>query len=160
MAVRVTVIGDDAVLAALAEEARRAGDLSPLMADVAGVLMDRVEDSFEAEADPGTGFAWPVLAPSTAAARGASGHGTGKILQVTGQLAASYQSESGADYAQAGSGDIRAATHHFGDPDRHIPGRPALGVTPADEAEILEVARAFFARPFGRSAVDHPRPLR
>jgi phage virion morphogenesis protein len=60
---------------------------SPLMAALAGDMLDEVEENFQQEGRP----AWMGLKPGTIAARQKKGHWPGKILQVSGRLASSSE---------------------------------------------------------------------
>lgn len=119
-------------------------DLSPVMREIAGMLADASEQAFANESDPNTGEAWKPLTESHKARRQEKGY-TGPILQMTGSLAASIQSDWGRDFAQVGSNKIYAAIHqHGGTSDMRsanaaIPGRPFLGAGDDDREEIMEV---------------------
>ena len=88
-------------------------DATPIMRRCAGILEAAAEDAFDDEADPVTGAKWKPLAPSTAVARAAAGH-AGKILQLTGSLAASLTRDYGRTYAVVGTNKEYAAAHQFG----------------------------------------------
>lgn len=87
---------------------------APAMREIAGVLLDGVEEAFAREADPVSGAPWPVLRPSTIRARQKKGKWPGKILQVTGLLAASITASSGRDFARVESNRRYAGIHQFG----------------------------------------------
>lgn len=108
MHVNITdLVGSLAGLAALGR------DMSPLTRDLAEVLKGGVDRAFADEEDPATGEKWHPLSPATLARRAKAGH-TGKILQVKGQLAASFHTEYGPHHALVGTSDVRARTHQFG----------------------------------------------
>lgn len=88
-------------------------DMSPLTRDLAEVLKGGVDRAFADEEDPATGEKWHPLSPATLARRKKAGH-EGKILQVKGQLAASFHTEYGPHHALVGTSDVRARTHQFG----------------------------------------------
>lgn len=141
-------IEDRAVLDALEDLRARVSDLTPVMADVAQALASETERRFEQE-----GPGWPSLANSTILARMKSSHWPGKMLQRSGQLAASIQTAHGRDYAQIGSNKVYAAIHQFGGPAGRgrkvtIPARPYLPIVDGrltDEAErtILDVVQGY-----------------
>lgn len=81
-------------------------DTAGLMADIAGILEDGVQENFQQEGRP----SWAGLAPSTLLGRSAGG----KILQRSGKLARSITSASDTHAAQVGSNLLYAAIHHFG----------------------------------------------
>lgn len=77
--------------------AKRSSDLSEAMTEIAGVMLDAVEQNFEQEGRPET---WTPLADVTVEDRREKGFGPEHpILQRTGTLAASVQAESSRDEA-------------------------------------------------------------
>lgn len=141
-------IDDQPVLDALAALLARGSDLTPAMREIAGVLADIPERALAEEADPATGRPWHPLAPATVEARGGDAH---PILQLSGHLAASIQSEHGRDYAAAGTNVVYAAAHQFGLGERSsvrsrrrmpaLPARPFLGLGPEDRRSILDIVQ-------------------
>ena len=125
-------------------------NMTPITRALAGVLADIPERAFANQADPATGQAWAPLAPATVAKRGSAT----PILQVSGALAGSIQSESGPDFARVTTADVKAPTHQFGAkkgqygstkrgrpiPFGDIPARPIFGIGPEDEEELLQTA--------------------
>ncbi|MEO5332147.1 MAG: phage virion morphogenesis protein [Magnetococcus sp. YQC-5] len=107
-------IDDHAVLEALNRITNAATHTSPAMRRIAGVMMDETEEAFEREADPATGDPWPQLRPSTIRNRQRKGKWPGKMLQVTGLLAASVSSQSGDGFARVGSNLRYALIHQLG----------------------------------------------
>lgn len=134
-------IDDSEVTKALRNLQAAADDMTPVMRDIAGVLADSVEESFEQETDLAANEKWPDLKDKTKLAREKQGKWPGRMLQVSGQLAASIQSEYGPDFAAVGTNKIYAATHQFGDPNRNIPARPFLGIGQDDRDEILDIIK-------------------
>ncbi|MBF0487541.1 MAG: phage virion morphogenesis protein [Nitrospirae bacterium] len=102
-------ITNETIIAKLQALQRRMSDLSPLMAQIAGIMKASVEENFAQEGRP----KWVALKPSTLAARAKKGH-NGLILQVTGGLISSIQPESGRNYAAVGTNKKYAAVHQFG----------------------------------------------
>lgn len=88
-------------------------NMTPLTRDLAEVLKGASDRAFKDEADPATGEKWHPLSPATLARRAKSGH-TGSILQVSGQLAASIQTEHGPHHAAVGTSKVYGPTHQFG----------------------------------------------
>ncbi|KEQ19175.1 hypothetical protein GZ78_04045 [Endozoicomonas numazuensis] len=129
---------------ALTDLAAAGADLSPVMKEISGILADASEQAFANEADPTTGESWQPLTEAHKGYRQSKGY-TGSILQMSGQLAASIQSDHGRDFAQVGSNKVYAAIHqHGGLPDMRpanaaIPARPFLGASEDDKDEIMEV---------------------
>lgn len=91
-----------------------ARDPSPAMAEISAVLAADVERSFELERDPETGVPWARLRAETIRERAEQGYWPGKILQRTGQLAASYERSHGRDFAAVASTKVQAAILNYG----------------------------------------------
>lgn len=138
------------VLAALEDLHARVEDMTPVMAGIAAELASQTEARFAAE-----GPGWPGLAKGTILDRIKGGHWPGKMLQRSGQLAASLQTEHGRDYAQIGTAKVYAAIHQFGGQAGRgrkvtIPARPFLpledgGLTDEAERSILEMLSDYLA---------------
>lgn len=125
-------------------------NMTPITRALAGVLADIPERAFANQADPVTGQAWAPLSPTTVKRRGSAT----PILQVSGLLAGSIQSESGPDFARVTTATVYAPTHQFGAkkgafgttkrgrpiPWGDIPARRFLGVGPEDEEELAQTA--------------------
>jgi phage virion morphogenesis protein len=123
----------------------RTSDLTPLMQRIEGHLRDQTEQAFEDEATP-EAQPWPDLADSTKAVRAATGHWPGKMLQVSGQLAASFTGDHGRDYAVVGSNKAYAAVQLLGGQAGRggattIPARQVLGLGSETVDLILADAR-------------------
>jgi phage virion morphogenesis protein len=123
----------------LARLADRVSDLEPAMRRVAGHLADAVEEQFASEGRP----RWPPLAPSTIRQRARQGKWPGKILQVTGRLAASITTRSSAREAAVGTSVEYGVYHQLG--TRRIPARPFLRLTTEHLREIIDELRRFLA---------------
>ncbi len=106
-------------------------DLSPVMKGISLILLDATEQAFASE-----GPGWRPLSERTKRERAKKGKWPGKILQVTGQLAASVSTGTGHDELSAwvGTNKDYAYDNQFGAPARKghgiIPARPFL---PMDE---------------------------
>ncbi|MGQ0794537.1 MAG: phage virion morphogenesis protein [Deltaproteobacteria bacterium] len=85
-------------------------DYTPATRQIAGRLEDAVEENFKQQGRP----KWQPLAPSTLRQRQREGKADGKILQRTGQLAASISSEHDKTSATVGTNNEYAAAHQFG----------------------------------------------
>ncbi|MDR1946444.1 MAG: phage virion morphogenesis protein [Desulfovibrio sp.] len=132
--------------------------LPSVLHGLGGVLSAAVERGFQEESDPVTGAPWAELSPVTLARREAAGH-SGKILQVKGDLAASFNASVSGDTVSVGTNKIYATTMHFGArqgqfgrtrrggpiPWGNIPARPILpvdeqgGMNAEDKEEIADV---------------------
>lgn len=103
-------VDDKPLLALLERVSASTQDTAPLMREIAGILHAEVEENFDAEGRP----KWRDLYPSTKKARARKGHWPGKILQVSGHLAASVTPGSTDDKAQVSTNVEYAAAQHFG----------------------------------------------
>ncbi len=84
----------------LRQYVERGNNPRPLMARLAGIMMNAVEDNFEAQGRP----RWVDLRPATKRARAAKGKWPGQILQVSqGGLASSIQQFSDSNRAVVGT---------------------------------------------------------
>lgn len=114
------------------------------MTEIAGIMLDAVEENFEKEGRPET---WTPLADVTVEDRREKGFGPEHpILQRTGTLAASVQAESNREEATVSTNLRYAAIQHFGGEAGKgkkvkIPPRPFLVLAPEDEDEIAGVLR-------------------
>jgi len=96
--------------------ARRAGNTFGLMRECAGIMHDEIEENFAKQGRPDR---WRGLKPSTIRNRRRKGNWPGKILQVRGRLATSFQEKSDNNNAIVGSNVKYAAIQHFGGETRH-----------------------------------------
>jgi len=117
----------------------RLANTKPLMQDIAGVMADAVEENFRKEGRPQK---WADLKPATKERRRKKNppKWPGKILQDTGNLAASISTRVTSDEATIGTIEKYAATHQFGDESRGIPQREFLTLGEDDLEEIQELA--------------------
>lgn len=96
--------------------ARRAGNTVGLMKNCAGIMTDEVEENFAKEGRPSK---WRGLKPSTKKRRQKMGHWPGKILQVRGRLAKSFQPAWDNNHAVCGTNVVYARIQHFGGTTKH-----------------------------------------
>lgn len=120
----------------------RAGNLRPALTKIAGEMAASTEENFDQEGRP----RWPNLSASTQKQRAAKGK-TGKMLQVSGQLAASISQRVTEDSAIVGTNKIYAGIHQFGGMagrkrQTPIPARPFLKLTKSD----VDLAEKILAR--------------
>ena len=136
MQVQITV-DDQVVRQRLAQLREAAGDLSPAMREIAGHLLDGVNEAFASERSP-SGTVWTPLKPATVRQRVRKRYGRGPILERSGDLAARILADWDDTTAVAGTNVVYAATHHFGDPRRGIPARPFLDVSNEARDVVLQ----------------------
>lgn len=133
---------------------QRSTDLTDAMRQVAGVLEDVPEESFVTESAP-DGTPWADLSNYTKTERSERGYWPGQILQRTGRLAASIESDFDDASASVGTNVIYAAIQHYGGvtspnsmiPNKEISARPFLGLGEQQEEDILDVLQGFLASP-------------
>lgn len=144
------VVVDDRQLVQALQHLKAAGqDMTPAMRKIAQAMALIVEDNFAAEGQP----KWEPLSDVTVAMRtkAAKGKTEGgfRILQDSGQLAGSYSTAHGSDYAVVGSNLEYAGIQNFGGmagrgKKVEIPARPQLPITvdgklqPEASEEILD----------------------
>lgn len=147
-------VQDQAVRQALTELAGKARDLSPAMRSIARLLRNTTEDAFAKQASP-FGGAWAPLKKSTLKGRKGGGVGA-KILQDSGQLAASLTATADATSATLTAGKAYAAIHQLGGQAGRgkkttIPPRPFMPIdkagslAPATATAVIEVLRRHLA---------------
>ena len=119
---------------------REAGaDMTPAMRDIAAAMESAAQSAFQHQRSP-DGEKWPDVSEHTKARRRKRRKWPGRILHISGRLAASISSSYDADSAIAGTNVIYAPTHQFG-ADRGEFGATKAG-RPIPFGDIP--ARAFF----------------
>jgi len=151
-------VDDEQVLAKLTRAVDQAENLSPLMGEIEGILIDAIERAFKNEQDPETGAPWAELSSVTKARRGAGA----KKLQDSGSLVQSIGGKHDALSAEAGVAEKYGITHQLGAakgeygktsrgapiPWGDIPARPFLGFNEDDRREILDVVSQYISGAF------------
>ena len=145
MQVQITV-DDQVVRQRLTQLQAAGGDLSPAMREIAGHLLDGVNEAFASERSPERGRVWAPLKPATVRERVRKGYGRGPILERSGDLAARILADWDDSTAVAGTNVVYAATHHFGDPGRGIPARPFLGLSRNTRDVVVDAIVEHLAR--------------
>ncbi|BCH55281.1 phage virion morphogenesis protein [Agrobacterium vitis] len=108
-------------------------------------LLNSVKDNFEAEATP-DGTRWQALSQTTRDLRSQKySNAPAAILRASGDLMNSINMQASDTEVRIGSSLIYAAIHQFGgDAGRGkevtIPARPYLGLSAADEDEVVTIA--------------------
>jgi phage virion morphogenesis protein len=121
--------------------------LRPLMKNIAGIMMDSVEENFEKEGRPDK---WEKLSLVTIKLRSKKGYWPGRILQRQGDLATSITSKYDDSFAVVGTNKVYAEIHQFGgDAGRNkkveIPARPYLKLAEEDIKQILEATKNYLS---------------
>ena len=91
--------------------ARKAENTVGLMRNMGGIMHDEIEENFAKEGRPNK---WKPLAASTIRRRRKKGNWPGKILQVRGRLATSFQVKYDNNSAVCGTNVKYAAIQNFG----------------------------------------------
>jgi phage virion morphogenesis protein len=110
----------------------------PIMRKISGEMLGAVETYFREEGRP----RWKKLKPSTIEARKRKGKWPGKILQVTGGLAASIQASHTRTEAIVGTNRTYAKFLQLG--TRHMVARRFLKLTPKDLDDIKRLIKFDF----------------
>ena len=133
-------VDNEEILKALKRLSEKTQNLRPVMRNIAGIMMDSVEENFAQQGRP----KWKDLAEVTKKQRRKEGKWPGMILQKSqGGLVDSISSDYGDDYAIVGTNKKYAAIHQFGGPAGRkkkvkIPVRPYLRLGDEAVEEILE----------------------
>jgi phage virion morphogenesis protein len=130
---------------------RRGSDFSPALRIIGGDLISSIEENFQREGRYASAGSmrggtnrWEPLRPSTRALREKAGKWPGKILQVSGHLAASITKEVSATSLILGSNLPYAAIHQLGGQAGRgrnvtIPARPYLVIQDEDLEDIIDI---------------------
>ncbi|MEI8389567.1 MAG: phage virion morphogenesis protein [bacterium] len=115
-------------------------NLRPLMKNIAGIMMDSVEENFEKEGRPEK---WQELSEVTIKQRKKKGYYPCTILTMRGELAVSITSKYDDNSAIVGTNKAYAAIQQFGgnagkNKKVKIPARPFLMLGEKEKVEILE----------------------
>ncbi|MVA23614.1 phage virion morphogenesis protein [Agrobacterium vitis] len=138
-------IDDQDMRAKLAELIGKMNRPAGFYKNVGEHLLNSVKDNFEAEAAP-DGNRWQALSQITRDLRSLKyGNAPTTILRASGDLMNSINMQASDTEVRIGSSLIYAAIHQFGgDAGRRkkvtIPARPYLGLSAADEDELLAIA--------------------
>lgn len=157
-------INQDTITPALRRLQALLTDMSPVMLDISEYLLVSTKERF-AEGRSPQGVAWAPKSASTLAAYRARGDRADPrpLFGPSGALNTTISRAAGPDWAEVGSNMIYAAVMHYGAPEGafgstargspipwgSIPARPFIGLSQADEANILEIVGDWMARVAG-----------
>lgn len=147
-------IDDRAVLSALNDLLRRGQDLRPAFQDIGELLVASTKRRFSEGEAPG-GTPWAPNKPSTLARK----HDARPLIGASHRLSTEIHYRATADSLEVGSPMEYAATQQFGAskgkfgatrhgvpiPWGNIPARPFLGLSQADERNILDTLNEYLA---------------
>ena len=139
----------------LGDVAGRIGNLKPAFRDTGEYMLRATRGRFDSQTDP-QGNRWAPLRPATIKAKERRKYGK-KSRTKSGRLIAktkanptdilldtftlrdtiAYQADG--QGVRVGSPLVKARSLQLGNPDRALPPRPFLGVSAADEQEIVEI---------------------
>lgn len=154
---RVTIeVEDRLLLEALGAIAARANDLTPALRSVGEVVLEQTRRRIEAGGPAPDGTPWAPLSPDYLARKPQN---KDKILILYGRLLGSIHPTVGHNEVSVGTNVVYAAAQQFGMrrgaagqtrrgapiPWGDIPARPFLGLSDADEREVLATLQHFLA---------------
>ena len=123
-------------------------NLRPLMKNIAGIMLDSVEENFEKEGRPEK---WQELSEVTIKQRKKKGYYPCTILTMRGELAASITSKYDDSSAVVGTNKRYAAIQQFGgnagkNKKVEIPARPYLMLGEKEYSEVLEEVQNYLQK--------------
>ncbi|MFZ1326220.1 MAG: phage virion morphogenesis protein [Candidatus Contendobacter sp.] len=116
------------------------GDLTPVFRDLGEALTLSHRERFARAVAP-DGTPWPALSPRYRASKKKN---QDKLLVLDGWLRQLHY-QAAPDALRIGTDRLYGATHQFGDPSRHLPARPFLGLDEAERAHVMEVLLEWLA---------------
>ena len=123
----------------LKELARRGDNARPALLEIGEYLTESTEQRFADQVDP-DGNSWKALSPKYASKKKRNAD---LILVLNTYLGSTIAKNATNTSVEVGSNLIYAATHQFGDDERNIPARPFIGISTADETEIIEILKGY-----------------
>ncbi len=160
MSNRILIEVDDSdILSRLSAAAAATADLTPLMSEIEGIMVDATERAFMQQRDPTTGVPWAALSETTKSRRRDP---AGPILQDSSSLVQSVTGRHDATSAEVGVAEKYGITHQLGAkrgqygstsrgsaiPWGDIPARPFLGLGEDDKNEIMDAANRYISSSF------------
>ena len=110
-------------------------NLRPVFLEIGEHLLQSHEERFSDQVDP-EGNAWEPLSDKYKKRKKKN---QDLVMILDGFLKDNLAYQETGTSLEFGSNSIYAATHQFGDENRNIPARPFIGLSDADEAEIIEI---------------------
>ena len=132
---------DKPVLDMLDQLVAKGNNVRPALLEMGEYLLQSTEQRFVDQRDP-DGRPWEPLNADYRSRKKRNQH---LIMVLNGYLSGSLRYQAGASSLELGTNSIYAATHQFGDDERGIPARPFLGISKADETEIIEILHDYLA---------------
>lgn len=128
---------DLGVLEALNRLQGQVGDLTSVFNDIGEYLLISERARFDAQEAP-DGTPWAPLSPKYQRRKAKN---KDRILVLDGYLRDLMRYQSSPEALEFGTDRIYGAAHQFGRPEINLPARPFLGLSDADEREVLEIIK-------------------
>jgi phage virion morphogenesis protein len=130
-------VDDLDVRAALNDLLQRGESLRPAFLAIGKYLIGSHEDRFPAQKSP-DGTTWaPLSEQYKKSKRKRKSRHPDLILVLNGYLANHFRYRADDNELVFGTDRIYGAVHQFGWPEKNIPPRPFLGISPSDEQKII-----------------------
>ena len=139
--IELTIANAAEVAAAFERLQSRLADLTPVFRDIGEAMLNRTRERFDSQTAP-DGTPWKPLSPAYALTKRPD---PGLILTRYGRLRGTLDYRAGPREVRIGTPLIYGATHQFGRPEKNIPARPFLGLSPSDEQELLAILTEWLA---------------
>lgn len=127
------------VKAAFQELQARLADLTPVFRDIGDAMLNSTRARFGSHTAP-DGSSWAELNKDYKARKPKN---KDKILTLYGDLAALLDYQPAPREVRIGTPLIYGAAHQFGRPEINLPARPFLGLSAADEQELLDILNEY-----------------
>lgn len=153
--VRARFDGDDQLYERFSKIKERSMKLKPVLEDCREIILSSIEENFlrggryeSVDSFRGGTQRWKDLSEVTKTTRKRTGKWPGKILQVSGQLAASITGEINGNDLEIGTNKAQARLMHLGgEAGRNhsvdVPGRPYLVVQEEDIDDMLDITSQY-----------------
>ena len=113
----------------------------PVFLEIGEYLLESTEQRFSDQVDP-DGNPWAALNPKY---RQRKKKHQDLILVLDQHLSGTLRYRAGSKHLAFGTDRIYGAAHQFGYPEGNLPARPWLGLSAADEVEILDILRSYLS---------------
>jgi len=133
--INVDITGQDQLTAALEHMSKRVANLRPALQDIGEYLLLAHDERFAAQESP-EGDPWEPLNEKYKQRKKRNKE---KILTLDDLLGGTLRYQASAASLVFGTDRVYGATHQFGRDEANIPARPFLGLSRADETEVLRL---------------------
>jgi len=139
--IQLTISNAAEVKAAFESLQAKLADLTPVFQGIDESMLNRTRERFNTQTAP-DGRSWQALSPDYKKRK----KNADKILTLHGRLRGLLNYRAGPNEVRIGTPLIHGATHQFGNPQRHIPARPFLGLSQSDEQALLDILNDHLSR--------------